>query len=50
MSFSCECCALSLRRADHSSRGVVSSVVFLNECDSETSKMRRLLFNRTVEL
>jgi hypothetical protein len=28
----------SLRRADHSSRGVIPSVVCPNECDRETSK------------
>jgi len=39
----------SLRRTDHSSRGVVSSAVFLNECDPETSTMRRPWFNSTVE-
>ena len=31
----------SLRRADHSSRGVLSSVVCRNECDHESSEMRR---------
>ena len=31
----------SLRRADHSSRGVLPSVVCLNECDHESSIMRR---------
>ena len=30
-----------LRRADHSSRGVLPSVVCLNECDREASIMRR---------
>jgi hypothetical protein len=31
----------SLRRADHSSRGVLPSVVRLSECDREASIMRR---------
>jgi hypothetical protein len=30
MSVCCECCVLSLRRADHSSRGVLPSVVCLS--------------------
>jgi hypothetical protein len=40
---SCECCVLSgrsLRRADHSSRGVLLRVLCL-ECDREASIMRR---------
>jgi hypothetical protein len=35
-----------LRRADHSSRGVLLSVVCLNECDRETSIMRRPWYTR----
>jgi hypothetical protein len=44
MFFSCECLCVvrlrSLRRADHTSRGVLLSVVCLSE-DLETSKRRR---------
>jgi hypothetical protein len=43
ISVSCECCVLSsrgLRRADHTSRGVLLNVVCL-ECDSESLTMRR---------
>ena len=40
MSVSCESCVLSLRRADHSSRGVLPSVVFLSVI-FETSVMKR---------
>jgi len=36
------CCLLSSRgRVDHSSRGVVPSVICLNECDSEALIRRR---------
>jgi hypothetical protein len=35
------CVVRSLRWTDHSSRGVLPSVVCLNECDNGTSKMRR---------
>jgi hypothetical protein len=44
MSVYCECCVVrcgSLRRADHSSRGVLPTVVCLNECEHETSITRR---------
>jgi hypothetical protein len=37
----CECCILSLRQADHSSRGVLPSVVCLSVNDLETSTMSR---------
>jgi hypothetical protein len=40
MPVSCECCVLSVRT--HSSRGILPSVVCLNECDFETSSIRRL--------
>jgi hypothetical protein len=53
MSAFCECCVLSgtrsLRRADHSSRGVLPSVVCLTECDLEISTMRRPRPTRAVE-
>ena len=44
------CCQGSLRRADHSSRGVLPSVVCLSvtECDLETSRMRRPRPTRAV--
>jgi hypothetical protein len=44
MSVACECCVLSgrcLSRADHSSRGVLPSVLCLNECDREAPIRRR---------
>jgi len=40
----CECCVLSgrgLRRSDPSSRGFLSTVVYMSECDSKASTMRR---------
>jgi len=37
---------VSLRRADHSSRGVLPNVV--SECDLETSTMRTPKLNRAV--
>ena len=41
----CECCVLSGRgfyiRAYHSSRGALVIVVYLNECDHESSIMKR---------
>jgi hypothetical protein len=39
----------SLRRADHSSRGVLPSVVCVTEPDHETSIMRRPWSTRAVE-
>ena len=44
ISVSCDCCVLlgrGLRRADHSSRGVLPSVVSVTECDRESSTVRR---------
>jgi hypothetical protein len=36
------CCrSMSMRRADHSFRGVLTSVVCLNECDREVSIKKR---------
>jgi hypothetical protein len=35
------CCQRSLRRANHSSRGVLPSVACLNECDRAASTTRR---------
>jgi hypothetical protein len=43
------CCQRSLRRADHSSRGVLPNAVCLNECDLETWTIRRPWIIRAVE-
>jgi len=37
------CCQVDPRRADHSSRGVLSSVVRVTECDRESSIMKESL-------
>ena len=38
-----------LLRADHSSRGVLRIVIFLNECDLETSTIRTHRHTKAVE-
>jgi hypothetical protein len=38
-----------LRRADHSSRGALPIVIFLNEFDLETSTIRRRRHTKAVE-
>jgi hypothetical protein len=51
MSVSCMLCVVryrTLRRADHSSRGVLPSVVCLTECDHESSIMRRTWPSKAV--
>jgi hypothetical protein len=40
------CCQRLLRLADHSSRGVIPSVVYFIECDREASKNTRLLHTK----
>jgi hypothetical protein len=49
MSVSCECCVLSLRRADHSSMGVLLSVACPPECNREALTVRRPRPTRAVE-
>ena len=41
----CLLCVVSLRRADNSSRGVLKSVLCVNERDHEASVMRRACFS-----